>query len=129
MVSGGRARGWSRGSWLPPSQSARGWGTQVCDSAVTDGDPQVYFAGGGWSGALARVQRCRLPESAGVREWALLGKSHRAKDRDGESGERESVGGGLVFSESGGTECGRGHAAKNRGQDRRKILPRFFAAC
>src|SRR5271156_5561320 len=119
MVSGGGDRGWSCGGF-PTLRQARGgrsrkgrekWGAPAHGVIAADNASQICLAGGGGSGALVRLQCNRLPQSAGVREWTLFGESHRAEDRDGESGERKSVGRRLVFYKSGGTERGRGELA------------------
>src|SRR5580704_4996045 len=111
MVSGCGLGVWSRGGGRSAPQDARGWCTRVIRYVFSDGSSEVRFAGGGRPAALAGVQLRRLPESAGVRERALLGEGNRAKDGDGEPGEGKSVGCRLIFSESGGTECERSNLA------------------
>src|ERR1700728_847407 len=96
MVSGCDFVGCSCGTCIPPSEP-----TLAHDAG------EVYFAGSNWPGALANLQRHRLPQSAGVRERPVLGQSYRAKDRDSKSGARQSDGCRLVFSEGGRIECER----------------------
>src|SRR5271166_3929563 len=96
MVSGGSAG--ARRNSFPPSQGiqerSRGRSRLF---ALANRNPEVCFDCGRSARSLARLQRGRLPESTRVRQRPLLGESHRAENRNRESGEGESVGGGIVL--------------------------------
>src|SRR5271170_3018444 len=106
MVLGGGAGAGIMDSQHLPSQSSGGWGASNFCRAIANAAGEICFDGGGRSRPLAGLQRRGLSKSAGICERAVLGESDRAKDRDCESGERKSLGRGLVFSESGRTERG-----------------------
>src|SRR4029077_17049807 len=106
VVSGRRNGDWCCDSQLSPFQSKQRWGAPAVGSTVADRASEICSDHRSSACFLAGLQRGRLSQSAGICQRAVLGESDRAENRNSKSGKGKPAGCGIIFCESGGTECG-----------------------